>query len=146
MRKLNLTLLEPETLAACLNTTCRADINHYATQLYLIRQRIPHDRIVDSYVGAYPLISKWQGRATLIFDLARFARKHDKAYALAIQALADRSKLVAEHACMAIAASGRKRCRAHIIPLLNHKHEDVRCAAEYALDKLNSGSRPQWID
>ena len=74
---------------------------------------------------AYAAAKRWQGRTALVFHAIRFARASEPAYALGLQALADKSYMVRYRACMVLAYSLRAdaipaRIAPHRIPGPTH--------------------------
>jgi len=145
MRQPDFLLLDAFILATRLDTTSWAELNAISDELFKLRRAIRHDVIAGSLYLAYPLIRKWQGRKTLVYQLSRFTRKHDKAYQTAIRALEDRSTVVIQDACVAIGASMRPDGVHHLQRMLHHGNSDVQLVARHALEELTAGKPRRWF-
>jgi hypothetical protein len=95
---------------------------------------------------AYADAKRWQGRTSLVFHAIRFARVSEAAYALGLEALADRSYMVRYRACMVLAYSLRTDAIPALQPLLQHADARTREDAARALDAIHHQNHHFFVD
>ena len=95
---------------------------------------------------AYAAAKRWQGRTALVFHAIRFARASEPAYALGLQALADKSYMVRYRACMVLAYSLRADAIPALQPLLQHADARTREDAARTLDAIHHQNHHYFVD
>ncbi len=104
------------------------------------------EALVPGFVAAYPRIRNAAGRNSILFWLARFARKHPEIVALAMSALNDLAYLPRMQACGILAYSLRRDAIPHLGQLLKHRDQKTRDDAAAAIDAIQHQNHHYWLD
>jgi hypothetical protein len=104
------------------------------------------NNLVDSYVEAFPSIQNSAGRIEIMFWITRYARVNPKVANLAQFALADRSKVVRNYACGALAFAKSRESIKSLVELLDHKNAETRDDAKAAIEAIEKGNHHLFAD
>ena len=104
------------------------------------------ERIVPYLEQAYPTMSRWQGRASLLFHSIPFARSSESAYRLGLAALHDRSFMVRYRACSLLAYSLRREAVPALKALLKHSDQRTVQDAEAAIAAIEEENHHLFVD
>jgi hypothetical protein len=102
--------------------------------------------VVPYLRDAYPTMSRWQGRVSLVAHSIRYARVSDDAFRLGIEAVHDRATLVRYRACAILAYSQRKEAIPHLKDLLNHQDAKTVADAQAAILAIKKRNHHLFID
>jgi HEAT repeat protein len=102
--------------------------------------------VVPYIAEAYGNMRKWQGRVACVFHLIKYARSHDEAFHVGIEALEDRATLVRYRACMLLAHSQREDALPYLRKLLSHSDNKTVADASAAIDAIESSNPNYFID
>jgi hypothetical protein len=95
---------------------------------------------------AYPSLSRWQGRVSLVFHSIRFARVSEEAFQLGLEALNDRATVVRYRACALLAYSLRKDALFALKRLLTHADSKTADNAAAAMNAIRRQNHHLFVD
>jgi hypothetical protein len=104
------------------------------------------ESLIPGLAAAFPKITHWEGRNSVLFDLIPYARKRPEVVELALAGLQDSACMVRMQACAILAYSLRKDCVPMIEVLLNHKNKKTRDHAAAAIDAIRHQNHNYWFD
>jgi hypothetical protein len=104
------------------------------------------EKVVPHLEQAYPKMSKWQGRVSLVFHSTQFARSSESAFRLGLVALQDRSFMVRYRACGLLAYSLRREALSALKPLLKHPGHRTVEDAEAAISAIEEQNHHLFVD
>lgn len=103
-------------------------------------------KVLPYFIEYYPKMKKWQGRVALIYHSIYFAREHELAFQLGLNALEDRATLVRYRACMLLAYSLRQDAIKPLKKLLKHKDTKTIDDAKAAIDAIKRKNHNYFWD
>jgi len=104
------------------------------------------ERLIPLLVESFPQVRYYQGRASILFWLTRYARDRQDVVNLAMSALEDRSYLVREAACSVLAYSLRPDAISYLAALEKSKDAKTRADAAAAVDAISHKNHHYYLD
>lgn len=111
-----------------------------------LRKRYGLDNLISVYAEAVPQIKNWAGRMHIMFLLQGRARGNEKVVRVARHALRDRSRIVRNYACGALAFALDTESIPYLEEMLTHKDESTRADAAAAVDAIKCGNHHYFSD
>ena len=109
-------------------------------------QRYGLENLIPTFAAAYPKIRRGEGRAAILFWLARYARRRSDVVALARFALRDRAYLARNYACGILAYSLSDDVIPDLEVLLTHPHPETSADAVAAIDAIRTRNHHYFVD
>ena len=104
------------------------------------------EKLVPVYVDALSRIRNSHGRIYILYWLQRYARTNERVVRAAVDALNDRSAMARQHACGALAYSGRTEFIPALQQLLAHSSALTRSDAAAAIDAIENRNHHLFMD
>ena len=104
------------------------------------------DNLVPVYIEAFPRIKNWAGRMHIMFWLRRYARSNPLVVEIAKQGLNDRSRIVRNYSCSALAYSLDSNSIPELSRLLDHYDESTVTDASAAIMAIKKQNHHLWVD
>jgi len=104
------------------------------------------DRLIEAYVEAFPSIRNSPGRIEIMFWVQRYARVNPRVVELARYALGDKSKIVRNYACGALAYAVDHNSLSALSNLLKHENHETREDAQAAIKAIEKKNHNLFAD
>ena len=104
------------------------------------------ENLVDVYIEAFRSIRNSAGRIEIMFWIARYSKVNHRVVKLAEFALSDRSKIVRNYACGALAFATSRESLKPLEKLLDHKSAETREDARAAINAIEKRNHHLFAD